>query len=214
MQGSVKAFLLIVTIVLGAGRSRADETYYMVVFGSQRPDNLPRFSHTFAAFIKVDDPKKKTRPELAVISWLPDNKNIELKRLKGERGKNCGLDETCAWAAGLGARITGFGPFQIQKELYESARRRAQRLHSGAILYKALDLGMRSAGTGTNCIHAVSDLDIAGERVVTARARGEEASRMVARSLGQWIVQPQKTHPDVAGRLGLDRFQITYRGLD
>ena len=50
-----------------------NESYYMVIFGSQRDPNWPQFSHTFATFIKAaangDSPVDQAL-DTQTISWL------------------------------------------------------------------------------------------------------------------------------------------------
>jgi hypothetical protein len=206
-------WLALVLLGIGAGASWADEAYYLIVFASQHPDNQPKYSHTFAAFVKATDPAaRKPTLETAVISWLPATGTIDLARLRPEQGKNFGLKETLDWAANLRAGVTAWGPFRVKKELYDSAVRQVKNLESGAIAYKAVDLA-RPTGAVTNCIHAVCDLDIVKERLLTGKARGDEASDRVARFFRPWIVEGEAP-AGLAESLGLTKYKITYRALD
>jgi hypothetical protein len=213
--------------------ARADEAYYLIVFASQHPDNQPKYSHTFAAFLRVTDGAKTERNvakdaaaldaaplnatqralETAVISWLPATGSIELARVRPEPGKNFGLVETLDWAAKYEARVSAWGPFRIEKALYESARRQVEHLESGAVLYKAVDLA-RVVGLVTNCIHAVCDLDIVKEYLVTGKARGDEASEKVARFFRPWILRAEPLPGWANERLGLAKYKIAIRALD
>src|SRR5689334_13334070 len=99
-------------VVLATAPVAANEAYYAVIFAAQTPDNQARFSHTFAAFVKVDDAAAKNPAvHTSVISWLPANGNIRVVRLRPEPGKNFGLKETLDWAAEL--RLNCFSIWSI-----------------------------------------------------------------------------------------------------
>jgi hypothetical protein len=214
MVAMQKTCLSLILLVSAAGLARADEAYYVIVFASQHPDNQPKYSHTFAAFMKVTEGAgAKPALETAAISWLPATGSIDLLRLRPETGKNFGLGETLDWAAKAQAPVTAYGPFRVKKELYDSAQRQVRRLESGTVLYKAVDLA-RGTGLVTNCIHAVCDLDIVKDYLATGKARGEEASEMVARFFRPWILRAEPLPGWVAERLGLAKYKIAFRAMD
>ena len=150
--------------------------------------------------------------ETTVISWLPASGVIEVVRLRPEPGNNFGLTETLDWAAALRLRVSAWGPYRIKRELYDSAARQVKRLESGAIAYKAIDL-VRPNDVVINCIHAVCDLDLFKEHLVTGTARGDEASEMVARYFQPWMIPSAAAPPWLVERLGLANSQITFREL-
>ena len=49
------AGLTIASLALTCPASRADESYYVLIFGSQRTPNRAKYTHTFATFVKVTD---------------------------------------------------------------------------------------------------------------------------------------------------------------
>jgi hypothetical protein len=204
----------LVMVLFGVGAVWADDTYYLIVFASQTPDNQPKYAHTFAAFIKAADTAGKTPAlETAVISWLPANGIIEVVRLRPEPGKNFGLKETLDWAAALQVQLAAWGPYPIKKELYDSAVRQVKRLESGAVAYKAVELA-RPTGTVINCIHAVCDLDIVKEHLVTGTARGDAASEMTARFFRPWMIPSAAVPPVLTERLGMTKYKIAARELN
>ena len=95
-----------------------------------------------------------------------------------------------------------WGPFKIDKELYDRAVKQESRLRSGRVLYKAIDLRFRP-GVASNCIHAVSDLDTDKALLDSRLRRGDDASRLVVQHLSRWIIERGQTHAWVVGRLGL-----------
>jgi hypothetical protein len=214
MSTLAKTSLSIILLIWGAVIARANDAYYLIVFAAQHRDNQAKYSHTFAAFLKVTDGEAaKPSMESAVISWLPATGSVDLRRLRPEAGKNFGLQETLDWAAKEQDRVTGFGPFVIKKELYESAQRQVRKLESGTVLYKAVEF-VRGTSQVTNCIHAVCDLDIVKDHLVTGKARGEQASEMIARFFRPWILRADPLPRWVAERLGLTKDKIAYRALD
>jgi hypothetical protein len=199
-------------LVVLTGAAQATEGYYAIFFAAQTPDNQAKFAHTFAAFVRVDDIKAKNSPiQTAVISWLPANGNIRVVKLRPEQGKNFGLKETLTWAAEQRLNVSAFGPYPIKKELYDSAVRQVKLLESGAVAFKAVDIAR--ANPVSNCIHAVSDLDIVKQPLVTGAAHGEEATALVARSFRPWMVEGPPP-PGLLDRLGLNGFKIASRALE
>jgi hypothetical protein len=115
--------------------------YYMCVFAYQTEPRRPQFSHTFATFVKSDGDSF----EAHTISWLPQSQAIRVLRRFSEPGANFGLMETLEIAAGVGARVYEWGPFEIEPELYQRALWQIDTLNSGRIMYKAVDAN----GAGT-----------------------------------------------------------------
>src|SRR5262249_30245676 len=66
-------------ITLSADYARAGlgerESYYMIVFSSQKYPRRARYSHTFATFVKVsrESQSDAERTESLTISWLPES---------------------------------------------------------------------------------------------------------------------------------------------
>src|SRR6059036_1799459 len=71
------------------------EEYYLLMFGSQRVPADPRYSHSFAEFVKVTDCGSGP-PVLChhQVSWLPQSLDIRLFTLFPEPGVNLGLHAT------------------------------------------------------------------------------------------------------------------------
>jgi hypothetical protein len=195
-----------------------DERFYVVIFAAQRVPNWPRFAHTFATFVKASpsaDPAGAAgacRLESHTISWLPRTLDIRLWRRRPEPGINLDLRTTLLWVRDARARISRWGPFQIDRKLFDRAMRQEQRLATGALGYKALDSWFRPQ-KAFNCIHAVSDIDRDDGLLRTGTRRGEGASALVARHFQRWIIDPATSHDWVARRLGLEHFPIFRRSF-
>jgi hypothetical protein len=213
--GPLLALLLPLVVATAA---RADDTYFVIVFGSQRPLNPPKYTHSFATFVRVSCPKGGTPQQQRVqwwtVSWLPRSLDVEVLRLRPECGVNLDLHSTLRWALADRQRVSMWGPYQIRKELFDRAMRQIVLLRSGAVSYKALDAGF-PADRVSNCIHALSDLIVEERRFrMTTTGWGESASYFVTLSYQPWLVDPCRTHDWVAGQLGLGRYPLIRRGLD
>jgi hypothetical protein len=200
---------------LAADPRKGEDKYFMIVFASQAEPVVPRNAHTFATFVRPADRATeidgaRQDAKILTISWLPASMDIVPVRLTPEAGKNLDLAATLKWAKDTDARVVAWGPFEIKKGLFELARQQIDRLDRGGIGYKALDLRFRGAGA-TNCIHAVSDTDMENGFLATGTAFGEAASYLVLRHLQRWIVDPQKTYPEIAERLKLTENNVRFQ---
>jgi hypothetical protein len=199
--------IAVLLIVAGAS-SRAqepNESYYMTIFSAQADSRDPRRTHSFATFVKAigaGDSAKDSSIEIHTISWMPQSLDIVILRRRPEPGTNLDLESSLRWAESRSCRVSMWGPYQIDKELYDRAVKQEARLNSGLVLYKAIDRRFRP-GMASNCIHAVSDLDIDNGLLHSGQGRGDAASQQVAQHLKRWVIEPEQTHTWVAGRLGL-----------
>jgi hypothetical protein len=207
----------LLTLALGTGRAAACETYYVLVFGSQRPViNQPKYTHSFATFFRVaGDP---CHPETCcinafTISWLPVTGDVRVYALLPECGRNFWLDETLQLVISEGERVSMWGPYQITPELYQSAVRRRALLDSGQVRYKAVDT-LYPTDQVSNCIHALSDIAIDAPRLrIASPGWGESASYYITLSYTPWIIDSRRTYDWVAGVLGLERYYILRRDV-
>lgn len=208
------AFILLLSPVVG----RAGDTYYLIVFGSQRIPNNPNYSHSFATFVRSSCPdapsgRAATALESHTISWLPATGEVRTLALTPECGRNFGLDETLALALNNKERVSLWGPYEIQPELYYRALRRIEQLESGQVLYKANDSGRRSNEV-SNCIHAISAVTQGLRLRVASPGWGQVASYAVLLRLEPWVIDLEQTHDWVVGALGLDAYPIIYRSWE
>jgi hypothetical protein len=195
---------------------QADEAYFMLVFGSQRPVNLPRHTHTFATFVKATWTGPGCSPpqiQAWTISWLPCTLNIEWYRLRPECGINLDLQSTLRWARADDQRISLWGPYQIQKELFDRALSQVAHLQNGTAAYKAVDTGY-PADQVSNCTHAVGDLVPDSRIYLGVRSWGDSASYFVTLSLAPWIIDSCRIHDWILPQLGLGDCPLVRRGLE
>ena len=211
--------------------------FYMMIFSAQRAWNRPKYTHTFATFVKATSrpggmlsrPLSKSpsgaeshgRQSMAderhlleshTISWLAAKKKVCLFRFWPEPGKNLDLTTSLEWALSVRARISMWGPYQIRPGFYEKALVQKARLESGAIQYKVWDAGYRPA-VASSCIHGVCDIDQEGGLLWTWLRYGESASVRIAVFFLPWMIDPERTHAWVGDRLGLADYPIINREL-
>jgi hypothetical protein len=189
------------------------ERFYMLIFSAQRAWNLPRYTHTFATFVNAGGrPDPQDFFESYTISWLATTKKVCLFRLWPEPGANLDLTTSLEWALSVQARISMWGPFRIQKGLFDKALAQKARLESGTVQYKVFDPGFRPH-IAMSCIHGVCDVDRDRGPLWTWFRYGESASRSVAVHFLPWMIDPRQTHSWVSDRLGLAHYPIINREL-
>jgi hypothetical protein len=193
--------------------ARGEEFYYAIIFATEGDLPLPRYAHTFATFVKATGQGPCSDHyvlEAHTLSWSPASGEVRVARFSPEPGTNLDLAGSLHWARSLDARVSRWGPFQVRKELYDRARAQIARLESGALQYKALDLGLRPY-SASNCIHALSDIDADGGLLDTGADYGAEASYQVAHHFLRWMINPYQVHEWVYDRLGLRDWPIEPR---
>jgi hypothetical protein len=203
-------------VLVGASGARAEDAYYLLVFGQQQIPNDVNYSHTFATFVRLswaENAPAGASPFLEVhtISWLPARMRLRGLALCPECGRNADLHTTLRWAQANGMRTSLWGPYAIRPELYEAALRQTKLLESGQVLYKLYDLGYRSNEV-SNCIRAVAAVVSGPGRGIMEPGWGESASYRVLCRMEPWILDPGTVHAWVGSALGLDCYPILYRG--
>src|SRR5581483_681827 len=145
-------------LLLAVPAAPAQERYYLIVFGAQQNPPNPNYSHSFAIFAKAT-------PTCAggyalqshLISWMSQDLQVRVGRLYRVPGANLDLEATFAWLYGTGQRVSMWGPFEIEQELYGRSLKQLAHLESGEVRYKAVDT-LTPARTTSNCIHALTDI--------------------------------------------------------
>jgi hypothetical protein len=198
--------------LISAGAARADDCYYVLVFGSQLPEPDPNYSHSWATFVRASGNAPTCVIESHTISWLPRTLEVHLRKLHPEPGVNLELRPTIVWALDNHMRISLWGPYQVDRDLYCRSRRQFALLESGRVRYKAMDAGSESDRV-SNCIHAVTSMT-GGYRVrVLSPGWGETASFYIARRMQPWIIDPSRRHDWLLTALGLDGDPLIRRDL-
>lgn len=205
-------FLLLLAFA-APGPARAEDAYYLLMFSSQQTPRNPNYSHSFATFVRVGcacPGAPGTVLEAHTISWLPANLVIRTLALLPECGRNYDLDTTIRFALDTRQRVSLWGPYRIEPELYDRAMRQIALLESGKVRYKADDALYRSSNV-SNCIHAISGITEGYRLRVLSPGWGDTASYFILLEFMPWIIEPEQTHDWLASALGLDQYPIAYR---
>lgn len=213
-----KRTALMLAILLGlafgsaAETASADEYYFAMVFGSQSHPKRLKYTHTWATFIRAvgEGPDLNTYAlQVHTISWLPQTLDIHVLRPWPEPGVNLDLYQTLQVVAQSGQSVTMWGPFVINKQIYDRSLFIYQLANSGTPQYRAIstDNEMLIA----DCIHAVAAADpIFGRDHYPLVRIGKPASRFIAREIVTRSPVEQAAYDNswLIPRLGLDRYAI------
>ena len=214
-----RRFLLIgMALVLLAAGARAD-TFYVVVFGAESKPQRPKYSHSWATFVRIPDVVPNVvqpiRPvEIFTISWFPEAVTLRPLAALPEPGATFDLPTTFRVVLSQDEEVSAWGPYEIEEELYGRAIQHKQRLDSGAIQYKTIDI-THDPMRVSNCIHALTVFIPDSHRVRIGRTNfGEVASYYVTDSYRNRIVNVGQTQCGIADLLGLQQYPIRWRTLE
>lgn len=205
----IAAFLL---ASLSATSARADEHYFLLIFGSQSSPKVLRRTHTWATFVKAvgEGPDLSNYAlEVHTISWLPASLDVKVWRPWPEKGVNFSLEQTLDFIYGQGESVTMWGPFVIGKPIYERALRLRQIVESGTAQYRAISNGRDMLIS--DCIHAVAAVDpVFGRNHFRLIRIGKPASRYIARQIMKRSLFDQYRYDNswLVARMGLCRYPI------
>lgn len=206
-----RMLVALVVEVVFAGAARADD-YYLAVFGAEAVPYKPELTHSFTAAVRVP---AAGEPEVVGVSWLPAALNPRGLTLAPEAGVNLGTADTVAWARRLGMRVSVWGPYRIDGELFRRLRGQAERLGTGRVRYKPTD-NVFPALLVQNCYHAlwmpVAPLRARG--CAGAFSAGDAASGATVRLYAPWIIDPCRTHDAVLALLGVADADLIRRAFD
>jgi hypothetical protein len=194
------------------------EHYYVLVFGAQLPVRIPRFTHTWAVVVRTTEvPGSPPQVnDVDTISWMPATLVIHPYRLWVEPGVNLGLDATMADVRRHGERVSLWGPYETWQGFYLRFATQKGFLDGGGIGYQCVDGFGEAArrGTGSNCFHALSDMDPQFDRrQYPLFFYGEAAAKNIVRQIfaRPILINPHQTHDWLIPALGIDRCPIVRR---
>jgi hypothetical protein len=199
--------------------ARAD-SYYVIVFGAQSKPQRPKYSHSWAAFVRVPGeacdgppPPDAGPPEVVSISWLPRRGvDLQVNALFAEEGFNFDQPATFQIVLEQCEYVSAWGPYQIKPELFRRAVCQAQRLQRGEVQYKTLDYRYNTRYV-CNCIHALTYFNDQRRLRIGRLNFGEVASYYITDSYEDWICNKCRVHSWVADLLGLGQYPIRWRML-
>jgi hypothetical protein len=191
----------------------AEPRYYFILFGGQSIPFKPRTAHTWATFVKATPAADGTVSlEPVTISWLPAVGPVQPWRLRSVEGKNHSLEETFAIAAGNNARVSMWGPFEIDATRYALAVQQANTLNSGSVRFRSFDSLGRNRSV-QHCVHAVTfaDPNLQWLRQPVIRVGEPDTSKLAARYATSGAFVGTQTHDWLIPALGLDKVGVVRR---
>jgi hypothetical protein len=197
----------------------AGERYYLIVFGSQSTPKLARRTHTWATMVRAGTMPGRAEPvlEISTISWMPASLVIRPASVSVEPGTNLDLGFTVEEMRRHDERISMWGPFEVWHGAYRRFVTQKAFLESGRVGYQCIDSVGEAArsGNGSNCIHAITDMDPEFGRLDYPLTKfGDAASEHIVKQILERpiVIDPPRTHDWLILALGLDKHPIVRRG--
>ncbi|PWT85231.1 MAG: hypothetical protein C5B58_03400 [Acidobacteria bacterium] len=194
------------------------ERYYVTFFASQTTPRVPQLTHSWGTVIHVVEREDGKPPlvEYHTISWMPSTLDIRPLNFKIEPAVNLGLHETLKFALARGEHVSQWGPYECRPNLYHRFLVQKGFLESGNFGYQLIDTVGEAGrtGNGSNCIHAMTDMDPQMSRNHYPLIRyGNSATRFIVQECRRREVlkNPGQTHTWLNSYLGLCSFPIIHR---
>ena len=196
-----------------------NERYYLLFFGSNDKLRRPKYTHTWATAVRTVCPPDSAEPvvaEVVTISWLPVGLEITPLDFCVEPGQNVGLHETIRNSLDTRQDVAMWGPYEVWHGFYHRFCVQKAFLDSGRVGYQMIDTVGEAArtGNGSDCIHAISDMDLRFPRWRYPLAvYGIPATANLVRRFmhARVFVDPPVVHDWLLPRLGLDPYPISHR---
>jgi len=205
--------LLLVTIVVCAtapGVSAADN-YYFTLFTAEATPYRAEKTHTFFAITRI--PQAGGQVENHEMSWLPATLKVRGVALLPEKGFNLSVADTLALCRRENMRVSVWGPFQIQPELFNKLHNQITRLETGKIKYKGTD-NLYPSPIAMNCYHAIWNVSDPFKKFVGPFTSGDATGGKTVHLFREWIITPEQTHDDILKVIGVDQEVLTRRSHD
>jgi hypothetical protein len=145
--------------------------------------------------------------EPLTISWMPEDEQPRAYHVLSARGKNCSLAETFASMDRQRARVSYWGPYEIDAERFNLAAAQVVRLQSGEVRYRVVD-SLYLDKTVCHCAHAVTYADPSLKWLVQPVLWPGEPGTSLLAAMYEWtgaFADGNATHDWLVPVLGLDQ---------
>ncbi|MBA4187330.1 MAG: hypothetical protein C0467_04845 [Planctomycetaceae bacterium] len=188
--------------------------YYFTLFAGQSVPFRPNTAHTWGTYTKVTPTADGGQiVEPLTISWLPADANVQPYRLRPVTGKNWSLEETLAIMASHNSRVSRWGPYEVDANRFELAKKQAAYLASGEVKFRSID-SFNTNEHVVNCVHALTSAGPAVRHYIQPVLRvGEPGTSRLAKLYlrgGSFPTYPE-THDWLLPLIGADGYPITSR---
>lgn len=187
----------------------AGEAFYLTIFAWESVPYSPKNTHTFATVTRIEGEIIENH----TISWLPVSLRIDPVKLNSEPGFNPDYKQTIEEGKKRGLHISAWGPYSIEKGLFERFVALKAYLDSGAVTYHVASTG-HPRPYAWDCAHALERLTTDRHRYIGPFGFGEPASARIVANLSPWMIEPERTHEWVAQRMGLGDEPLTWRDFN
>jgi len=198
-----------------------NERYYLLVFGSQSEPKKAKYTHSWATAVKVVDQGAGQPPciDARTISWMPATLDINPYQFRVECGTDLDLCTTINEMLKNDERISMWGPYEVRTGFYRKFLLQKEFMDTGKVGYQCVDTVGEAArkGNGSNCIHAISDMDSTFDRGGYPLWRfGEQASEYLVNQIvaRDGFSDPCTTHDWLLCPLGIADRPIIKREWD
>jgi hypothetical protein len=192
--------------------------HYLVLFGSQDWTRRPAYTHTWATLVRAVDNPAGGPPAITAntISWLPTKLDINALSRHIEPGTNVDLHDTIRNSLRTNQKIAMWGPYEVWHGFAYRFMMQKEFLESGAVGYQCIDVIGEAArtGTGSDCIHAITDMDPRYPRWRYPLAfYGQAATANLVRRImhAPVTIGAPDTHDWIIPALGLNQYCIERR---
>jgi hypothetical protein len=203
-----RALLSAVLLLALPAAARADD-YFVTLFCAESVPYRPTDTHSFVSLARVPS---NGAAELDAICWGPANMKIRGLTLRPEEGTNFTLTETLDWVKGNCWRVSVWGPYKVERELYCALKAQAERLNSGTVKYKPTDTLQRRA-VAQNCYHALTSPVAPLKRYAGAFTAGDAAGTTILQVYKPYLIDPCTTHDEILKLIGADKYDLTRRSF-
>jgi hypothetical protein len=167
--------------------------HFTAIFAAETVPFRSTHTHTFVAVVRVPVPDEPGPVEAHHISWFPAALNLRGLTLRPERGVNLTLPETFRQCRLNAMRVSTWGPYRIEPELFGMMKRQQEKLESGAVLYKPTD-NVYPSDVAANCYHASWQPVAPCRKYSGAFNCGDASGAMTVRLFSPWLITPHSTH--------------------
>jgi hypothetical protein len=201
----------VLTLAFGSRTIAADDTYYLTLFTAEATPYRPEKTHTFLAITKI--PGNGGVVETREMSWLPATLNVRGIALRPEKGVNLSVADTFAVCQRDSMRVSVWGPYQIQPELYTRLCNQITRLEGGKIKYKGADT-FQPSFHAMNCYHAMWNISHPMKKFVGPFTSGDATGGKTVHLWREWIISPEQTHDEILKVIGVEQQEMVRRNHD
>lgn len=199
--------LVLFALLAAPAAARADD-YYVTLFCAESVPYRATNTHSFASLVKVAN----GAAALDHICWGPANMKIRGLTLRPEEGRNFTLAETLDWVKGNCWRVSVWGPYKVECDLYTKLKCQADLLSSGAIKYKPTDT-LQRRDVAQNCYHALTSPVAPLKRYAGAFTAGDAAGTTILQAYAPWLIDPCTTHDEILGVVGAEKYELVRRSF-